>query len=119
MTGCVQWRFSFSRPPNAFFMAPVVVVKTWVFTVGKWMMFSPMNRFGIMNPSKPGFHAFYPGPVAPRITYQGRWKYADPMQGFAWTENKGHLKNEYPGIGKVRAGHLLNEPRQQGATVLA
>lgn len=75
--------------------------------------------FGIMNPSKPGFHAFYPGPVAPRITYQGRWKYADPMQGFAWTENKGHLKNEYPGIGKVRAGHLLNEPRQQGATVLA
>ena len=51
MTGCVQCRRSFSSPPNAFFIAPVVVVKTCVFTVGRWMMFSPMNRRGIMNPS--------------------------------------------------------------------
>ena len=50
MTGCVQCRCSFSRPPNAFFIAPVVVVKTWVFTVGRWMMFSPMKRLGIMKP---------------------------------------------------------------------
>ena len=32
------------------FIAPVVVVKTCVFTVGRWMMFSPMKRFGIMKP---------------------------------------------------------------------
>ena len=51
ITGCVQWRCSFSSPPNAFFIAPVVVVKTCVFTVGRWMMFSPMKRFGIMKPS--------------------------------------------------------------------
>ncbi len=51
ITGWVQCRRSFSSPPNAFFIAPVVVVKTWVFTVGRWMMFSPMNRRGIMNPS--------------------------------------------------------------------
>ena len=50
MTGCVQCRCSFSRPPNAFFIAPVVVVNTCVFTVGRWMMFSPMKRFGIMKP---------------------------------------------------------------------
>ncbi len=50
ITGCVQWRCSFSSPPNAFFIAPVVVVKTWVLTVGRWMMFSPMKRFGIMKP---------------------------------------------------------------------
>ncbi len=51
MTGWVQWRRSLSSPPKAFFMAPVVVVKTWVFTVGRCRMFSPMNRRGIMNPS--------------------------------------------------------------------
>ena len=51
MTGCVQCRRSFSSPPNAFFIAPVVVVNTCVFTVGRWMMFSPMKRRGIMNPS--------------------------------------------------------------------
>ncbi len=51
ITGCVQWRRSLSRPPKAFFIAPVVVVKMWVLTVGRWMMFSPMNRRGIMNPS--------------------------------------------------------------------
>ena len=51
MTGCVQWRRSLSRPPNAFFIAPVVVVKMCVLTVGRWMMFSPMKRFGIMKPS--------------------------------------------------------------------
>ena len=44
ITGWVQCRFSFSSPPNAFFIAPVVVVKTCVFTVGRWRMFSPMNR---------------------------------------------------------------------------
>jgi hypothetical protein len=27
-----------------------VVVKTWVLIVGRWMMFSPMKRFGIMKP---------------------------------------------------------------------
>jgi hypothetical protein len=51
MTGCVQCRRSLSSPPNAFFIAPVVVVKMCVLTVGRWMMFSPMNRLGIMNPS--------------------------------------------------------------------
>jgi hypothetical protein len=51
MTGWVQWRRSLRRPPKAFFMAPVVVVKTWVFTVGRWRMFSPMKRFGIEKPS--------------------------------------------------------------------
>ena len=50
ITGCVQCRCSLSRPPKAFFIAPVVVVKMCVFTVGRWMMFSPMNRRGIMNP---------------------------------------------------------------------
>ena len=50
ITGCVQWRRSLSRPPKAFFIAPVVVVKTCVLTVGRWMMFSPMKRFGIMKP---------------------------------------------------------------------
>ena len=50
ITGCVQWRCSLSSPPKAFFIAPVVVVKTCVLTVGRWMMFSPMNRFGIMKP---------------------------------------------------------------------
>ncbi len=50
ITGWVQCRRSLSRPPNAFFIAPVVVVKTWVFTVGRWMMFSPMNRLGIRKP---------------------------------------------------------------------
>ena len=39
ITGCVQCRFSLSSPPKAFFIAPVVVVKTCVFTVGRWMMF--------------------------------------------------------------------------------
>ena len=51
ITGCVQWRRSLSSPPNAFFIAPVVVVNTCVLIVGRWMMFSPMNRFGIMKPS--------------------------------------------------------------------
>ena len=37
-------------PPKAFFIAPVVVVKMCVLTVGRWMMFSPMKRFGIENP---------------------------------------------------------------------
>ncbi len=50
MTGCVQWRCSFKSPPNAFFIAPVVVVKTCVFTVGRCTMFSPMKRLGIENP---------------------------------------------------------------------
>ncbi len=50
ITGWVQWRCSFRSPPQAFFMAPVVVVKTWVLTVGKWMMFSPMKRLGMENP---------------------------------------------------------------------
>ena len=49
MTGCVQCRRSLSRPPNAFFIAPVVVVKTWVFTVGRWTMFSPRKRRGIVE----------------------------------------------------------------------
>ena len=31
----VQWRFSKSRPPKAFFIAPVICVNTWVFMVGK------------------------------------------------------------------------------------
>ena len=51
ITGWVQWRRSLSSPPKAFFMAPVVVVNTCVFTVGRWMMFSPMNRLGIEKPS--------------------------------------------------------------------
>ncbi len=50
MTGWVQWRCSLSRPPKAFFIAPVVVVKTCVLTVGRWMMFSPMKRLGIEKP---------------------------------------------------------------------
>ena len=49
MTGCVQWRCSFSSPPKAFFIAPVVVVKTCVLIVGRCTMFSPMKRFGIMK----------------------------------------------------------------------
>jgi hypothetical protein len=31
-------------------IAPVVVVKTWVLTVGRWMMFSPTKRFGMWKP---------------------------------------------------------------------
>ena len=31
--------------------ADVVVVNTCVLIVGRWMMFSPMNRCGIMKPS--------------------------------------------------------------------
>ena len=50
MTGWVQWRCSLRSPPKAFFIAPVVVVKMWFFTVGRWMMFSPMKRLGISNP---------------------------------------------------------------------
>ena len=50
ITGWVQWRRSLSRPPKAFFIAPVVVVKTCVLTVGRWMMFSPMNRRGMWKP---------------------------------------------------------------------
>jgi len=41
MTACVQCRLRPSRPPKAFFIAPVIVVKTWVFTVGNWMMLRP------------------------------------------------------------------------------
>ena len=33
-----------------FFIAPVVWVKMWVFTVGRWRMFSPMKRFGMWKP---------------------------------------------------------------------
>ena len=47
MAECVQWRLWFSKPPNAFFIAPVMVVKTWVFMVGRWTMFLPMKVSGI------------------------------------------------------------------------
>ena len=49
ITPWVQWRFSLSRPPNAFFIAPVITVKTWVFTVGRWMMFLSKKYSGMQD----------------------------------------------------------------------
>ncbi len=51
MTECVQWRLRFRSPPKAFFIAPVMVVKTCVFIVGRWMMFLPKNISGTWKPS--------------------------------------------------------------------
>ena len=51
ITLCVQWRFRWSSPPKAFFIAPVISVKTWVLSVGRWMMFAPIRDLGIMSPS--------------------------------------------------------------------
>ncbi len=50
MTECVQCRLKCSSPPKAFFIAPVMVVNTWVFTVGSWMMFLPTRNLGIRMP---------------------------------------------------------------------
>ncbi len=51
MTECVQCRLLLRRPPKAFFMAPVMVVKTWVLRVGRWTMLVPRNISGISIPS--------------------------------------------------------------------
>ncbi len=45
-----KWRTSFSSPPKAFLTAPVVTEWPWVLTVGRWMMFFPMNILGISIP---------------------------------------------------------------------
>ena len=50
ITAWVQCRFRFRRPPKAFFIDPVVPVKTWVFTVGMWMTFLPIRSRGIWMP---------------------------------------------------------------------
>ena len=46
MTGCVPVPVLVEEAATAFFIAPVVGRNTWVVTVGRLMMFSPMNRFG-------------------------------------------------------------------------
>ncbi len=51
ITLCVQCRFRCSNPPNAFFIAPVISVKTCVFRVGRWTMLAPIRLLGIMSPS--------------------------------------------------------------------
>ena len=51
MTEWVQWRRRLRRPPKAFFMAPVMVVKTWVLRVGSWMMLLPGKLAGMVRPS--------------------------------------------------------------------
>jgi len=40
-----------SKPPKPFFIAPVIVVNTCVFTVGKWTTFLPNSTSGISIPS--------------------------------------------------------------------
>jgi len=52
MTGCVQWRFSFEEPADAFFMAPVVGGEDVRLDGRQVDDILPMNRFGIMKPSE-------------------------------------------------------------------
>jgi hypothetical protein len=78
-------------------------------------------HFGTMNPTKAGFLAYYPAPVAPRVAYAGRWYTMDATGNFdknKATHNRGHLKQEYPGIGAVRAGYVIAEPRQEGVVTI-
>ena len=74
-----------------------------------------------MNANKPGFHAYYPAAIAPRVAYRGRWLYAHPSFPGKLMENpnQGHLKDEYPGIGKLRQGYLASQPLRQGEVRVA
>ena len=85
------------------------------------LFYQDKYQFQRMNANKPGFHAYYPAAIAPRVAYRGRWLYAHPSFPGKLMENpnQGHLKDEYPGIGKLRQGYLASQPLRQGEVRVA
>ena len=79
------------------------------------------HMYGSMRQQKLGFLHYYPAPNPNRLCIAGRQINMDETGEFnpaKATQNRGHLKSEYPGIGRIRGGFSMLEPRGVGITVL-